>query len=156
MNKYKKKDNKTPIKSIIGFGDTFRGELNLVGAIRIDGTFIGNIETNNILRIGSSGKGKGIIKAKAIIIGGEFEGELYAKEHVILLSNAYIEGDINCAFLVIEDGAHFSGKCMANRKAIEANNGLDCNSQDLEKEDSNKENQTFYSERNKSNSYLIS
>jgi len=70
-----------------------------------------NIRTNGSLRATNTAYVKGDITAADAIIGGVVEGNLIASGKVILKSQSDVKGDIIYRQLVIEEGAHFQGRC---------------------------------------------
>ncbi len=113
-----KKRDKNPFRSIIAEGDVFKGEFDLVGGVRVDGVLKGSLTTESEIRITKHGKGDGFIRAKKIFIGGEFIGDLEAEERIEILSTAYVKGNITAGYLIIEEGAFFSGDCHITTKII--------------------------------------
>ncbi len=102
------------VQSIFGVGDVFKGEFNLTGPLRVDGTLQGEVITSSWLHISRSGKGGGRIEAQSIQIGGEFIGDLYATDHITLLYTAYVRGNIVARSLKLEEGAFYSGECRVS------------------------------------------
>ncbi|MDH5681300.1 MAG: polymer-forming cytoskeletal protein, partial [Spirochaetota bacterium] len=78
---------------------------------RVDGNLIGQVTSNSRLHISKSGKGEGSIIAKNIEIGGEFFGDLFATDKVILRSTAYVKAKITSRYLEVEEGAYYCGQC---------------------------------------------
>jgi len=103
--------HKGAIDSLFGLGNTFKGDFELVGPLRVDGNLIGQVTSNSRLHISKSGKGEGSIIAKIIEIGGEFFGDLFATDKVILKSTAYVKAKITSRYLEVEEGAFYSGQC---------------------------------------------
>lgn len=106
-----RRNNKHTIDSIVGVGNNFSGEFQIVGYLRVDGTLRGQINSDSTLFISGSGKGEGSIEAKNIEIGGEFVGSLYATGRVELRSTACVKGEIIARYLVVEEGAFYCGNC---------------------------------------------
>lgn len=97
--------------SVIGPTLVFRGELSADEDLVIEGTIEGNIahhEKN--LTIGRQGRVTADIHASAVIVEGELNGDIHSDGLVSLAENATVNGNINCARLVMEEGACFNGK----------------------------------------------
>ena len=99
------------VNSIIGEGTTLRGEFDLNGLLRIDGTFFGKVKTNGKVLVGKNGIAESTIIAGTVIIGGKVRGEIIATDGITLLSTGEMVGTITTSHLVIEEGVIFDGKC---------------------------------------------
>jgi len=97
------------IETIIGKGTNIEGTVNIEGATRIDGNVNGKLVSNDIVTIGATGVVKAEIRAKAIIVGGRVEGNLFASEKVELQAKCELLGDITSKSLLVEHGAIFHG-----------------------------------------------
>jgi cytoskeletal protein CcmA (bactofilin family) len=92
------------LESIIGTNSDFIGEMNVSGTLRVDGMVHGKLNADCVI-ISESAMVKGDIKARAIIVGGKVEGNLFGQEIVEIKSKGRVLGEI-CAhkFFVIEGG----------------------------------------------------
>jgi cytoskeletal protein CcmA (bactofilin family) len=97
------------IETIIGKGTNIEGTVNIEGATRIDGSVTGKLTSNDIVTVGATGVVKAEIRAKAIIVGGHVEGNLFASEKVELQAKCELLGDITSKSLLVEHGALFHG-----------------------------------------------
>jgi cytoskeletal protein CcmA (bactofilin family) len=104
------------INSIIGEGSEFKGEFNINGLLRIDGKFMGSIQTEGKVLIGKTGEAISDIKAKVVVVGGYVKGNIFAGEKVTMLSTGQVVGNIITPSLVMEDGVVFEGNCVINKK----------------------------------------
>ena len=96
--------------TIISSGMKVEGKVSSSGSIRLDGTVQGDIDCQGNVTIGEQGKVYGKVDGLSITIGGQVEGEIKAKEKLILESKANLKGDIFTKILVVESGARFDGK----------------------------------------------
>ena len=92
---------------------TLSADLNVTGTISgqdlaVLGQFEGELRLAGVLRTGGSSRVKAIVKAKAVEIEGEFEGEVRA-ESLRLAPTARARGTFVAKRLVIEEGAVFHG-----------------------------------------------
>jgi cytoskeletal protein CcmA (bactofilin family) len=99
------------LNSILGQGCKVKGEIELQGTIRIDGEFDGQINCPETLIIGKSGLVKAEVKVKNAVIGGKLIGNIQATNKIELQSGSHVEGDIQTARLVIDEGVFFEGSC---------------------------------------------
>lgn len=113
--------NTDKIDTIIGRNTFVEGNIKAQGAIRIDGSFNGQIDVKGNIIIGENAKIEAGILAENIVISGEVKGNITAKGQMQLTSTAKLYGDIEVQNLIIDDGAVFEGKCkMAKPNALDS------------------------------------
>ena len=101
----------------IGKSVVIKGELTGSEDLTIEGHVEGKIELrDNILTIGSNGKIKAQVFAKAVIVLGEVNGNVTASEKVDIRDNGSVDGDIVSPRVAIAEGAHFRGSVDMQRK----------------------------------------
>lgn len=120
-NKKEKVINTDLVETIIGFNTTIEGIVKTQGSVRVDGKLVGDIETQGNLIIGEKGFLKGNILAKTVTIAGEVYGNVSAGEKIELNKTARLLGDVTSKFVVIEDGAEFTGNCKMDRTQTQQN-----------------------------------
>ena len=99
------------VNSIIGEGARFRGDFELSGLLRIDGDFVGNIESAGKVLVGRHGSAVvPTINARVVIVGGKVIGNIRAQEMVTILSTGTVEGDIEAPRLLAEEGVTINGR----------------------------------------------
>ncbi len=97
------------ITGIIEPGCEFEGKLSFLGAVRISGTFRGEIYTPDTLVIGEGARVQARIQAGTVIISGEVSGQIRAQYRVEIQKPAIFRGDIHTPSLRVEDGVIFEG-----------------------------------------------
>ena len=102
------------VNSLIGFGSSFRGDIDSDGFFRIDGDFSGSIKTESKVLIGSTGRADCAITARMVVIGGAFRGTIYARDKVIILSSALVIGSLYTPRLVAEEGVLLNGTLVVS------------------------------------------
>lgn len=96
--------------SVIGPTLKFRGELSANEDLIIEGEIEGTIaHEGKSLTVGKEGRVKADIAAKTIEIYGTVEGNVHGEDVVKLARSAEVIGNVTCARIVMEDGAHFNG-----------------------------------------------
>jgi cytoskeletal protein CcmA (bactofilin family) len=98
------------LNALLGKGSEFEGKLAFEGKVRIDGTFTGEISTNDLLQVGDGAKVQAEISCGTVIVEGEVTGNIKATQAVELRRPAKVHGDITTPSLVIEKGVLFEGK----------------------------------------------
>lgn len=101
--------NTEKLESFIGANSKFRGDIDLKGTLRIDGSIEGNIIADWVI-LGEGSSVKGDISARGIVIGGRVEGSLHAKEIVEIKVKGDVQGDILTSKLQIAEGGLFEGR----------------------------------------------
>jgi cytoskeletal protein CcmA (bactofilin family) len=97
------------LETFLGINSSFKGELNVKGTLRVDGTVEGQLDADYLI-LSESAEVKGEIRAKKIIIGGKMDGNVRAQELVEIKSKGKVLGDIFTPKLAIIEGAEFDGK----------------------------------------------
>ncbi len=103
--------NNEEIRTLIGEGCVFEGNLTVSASARIDGTVKGNVRGQGTLVIGESGDIEGDIESLELIIFGKVKGNVKTPR-LYIKQGAMLDGDIFVDSLVIEEGAVYNGKCQ--------------------------------------------
>jgi len=99
--------------------------LSIVGNVKgahnlyLNGEFEGTIDLSALLLVGKTGKLKGKVKAEYVIIEGEVEGKVIAKEKVELRDGAKYKGEILAPSVKISDDSFFDGIVQMLREGTE-------------------------------------
>ncbi len=99
------------LNALLGRGSEFEGKLTFEGTVRIDGKFTGTIVTNDVLVVGEGAKVSAEITCGTIIVHGEINGNVRAKNAIELHHPARMRGNIESTSLMIEKGVVFEGQC---------------------------------------------
>lgn len=105
----------TRLETVIGSDSTIRGELTIQGTVRVDGTVEGDIRADWVI-VGETGKIRGNVQARAMVVGGKVEGNIDASEIVELKDRAQVFGEICAAKLAMSEGALFDGQSSMKQK----------------------------------------
>ena len=100
-----------PTINILGPGAVVKGEIQVNGDFRIDGTLNGNIHCKGKIVVGPTGKIDGEIQCQNADFSGEVTAIVKVTELLTLKETARFSGDITTGKLAIEPGAKFSGTC---------------------------------------------
>lgn len=109
------------LETVIGADSKITGELAIGGTVRVDGTVEGDIRADWVI-VGETGRIRGNVQARMMVLGGRIEGNIDASEIVELKGKGQVFGEICTAKLTISEGALFEGQsCM--KKKSEAREG---------------------------------
>ncbi|HTD63181.1 MAG TPA: polymer-forming cytoskeletal protein [Verrucomicrobiae bacterium] len=107
-----------------GPGLVFEGKLSFQGQVRFDGTFTGEITTDDLLIIGETAKVSADITCGSVVINGEVNGKIKARDSVELRGHARVKADLATPSLVMDKGVVFDGYCnmMDKRDLVSLSN----------------------------------
>lgn len=119
-NMFKKKDKdtmirrespleKSDIKAFLGPGSQFEGRMVFNEIVRLDGSFRGEIASNDTLIVGDTAEIQAEVTVGTLILSGRFKGNIKAVSRVELRAPAQVEGTIETPALSVEDGVIFNG-----------------------------------------------
>lgn len=107
---------KDDINAFMGAGTFFTGKLSFQGAVRIDGEFVGEIESDGILMLGKDSKIEGTVNVGEMNLSGTFTGDVFAKRNVTIHRDGILKGKVQCPSLVVEDGGILDGTIQMLKK----------------------------------------
>ena len=111
----------TEITALLGRGTHFEGKLAFQGRVRIDGSFRGEIRSDDTLVIGDGAEVEAEITVATVIIkGGTVSGNVRAARAIELYVPARVSGTLHAPEIFMDKGVQFSGSCiMAPLEAAE-------------------------------------
>lgn len=98
------------ILTYIGDNAEFNGKFIVKGSIKINGKFQGELQTDELIHIGPTGKVKTNIFAKKVLIEGSLIGNINASESVTIVETGRVMGDITTPQLKLGKGVVVNGK----------------------------------------------
>jgi cytoskeletal protein CcmA (bactofilin family) len=102
--------------TLLGPGSEFEGKLTFQGTVQIEGKFSGEIRTTDDLNIGQAAKVSAEIHVGSILVHGEIQGNIKAKNMVELESTARVFGNIETPAMIVKKGAIFEGATKMGAK----------------------------------------
>lgn len=111
--------DKADIKAFLGPGSRFEGKLSFDEMVRLDGSFVGEINSSDTLVVGETAKVEGDIRVGALILSGTFKGNIHATNMVELRAPAHVEGNIDTPNLKIEEKVLFNGQIVMETPAAQ-------------------------------------
>ncbi len=94
----------------VGPGSVFTGVIGGEGHIIVLGRVVGNSDLKGTLVIGEGGVWVGDVTASSVVIAGEVQGTIVAREKIEILSTANIRGSLACPVIAIAEGAVHDGE----------------------------------------------
>lgn len=105
------------LTAFIDQGSEFEGKLSFKNTVRIDGSFKGEISSENTLIVGEPGVVSATIRSRHVIVSGSVEGDIVATEKLVLHKTAEVTGDVQTPKLVVEEGASLQGSIRMGSNA---------------------------------------
>jgi len=99
------------VNTLVGRGSHFEGKMTFEGTVRVDGSFAGEIVSDDTLIIGESAEVRAELDVATVIIYGIVYGNIHATGSIQLKPGAHLVGNIVTPALVVEPGAAFDGSC---------------------------------------------
>lgn len=97
-------------ESVIGSDLTIEGKIDGSGHIRIAGRFKGDVHVEGNLTIEPGAKLTGGVRAHAVVIGGELDGNVVDAARVELLATGVLNGDLKAGSLTVAAGSRMRGR----------------------------------------------
>jgi len=107
----KVKETEMPSINLLGAGTVVKGDIQLNGDFRLDGTLVGTIQCKGKIVVGTSGIIEGEITCQNADFSGKVTATVRVAELLTLKESARFSGDIITQKLAIEPGAVFTGTC---------------------------------------------
>lgn len=124
------------LTAFIDQGSEFEGKLSFKDTVRIDGSFSGEISSDNTLIVGESGQIMATIHSVCVVISGLVEGDINASDQVVLHKTAVVNGNIAAPIVVMEEGAQLNGNVKMGQ-AAKASSGKSADASAKSNESSN-------------------
>ena len=105
------------LTAFIDQGSEFEGKLSFKDTVRIDGTFSGEISSDNTLIVGESGQIHAQIRSVSVVISGLVVGDVLANEQIVLHKTAVVNGDLEAPKIMMEEGAQLNGSVRMGKNA---------------------------------------
>lgn len=97
-------------ESVIAAGLTIEGKIEGAGHVRIAGNFQGDVNVQGDLTIENGAKLTGAVRASAVVIGGELEGNIDSASRVELLDSGVLNGNLKAGSLTVAAGSRMRGQ----------------------------------------------
>lgn len=97
-------------ESVIATGLSFEGKIDGSGHVRISGKFKGDVHVDGTLTVDAGAHLAGSVRASAVVVAGEIEGNIEGAQRVELHQSGIVNGDIAAGSLTVADGARMRGR----------------------------------------------
>jgi cytoskeletal protein CcmA (bactofilin family) len=108
------------MNAFLGKDTEFEGKLSFSGAVRIDGSFKGEILTEGTLVVGETANLEADVQASHIIVSGEVRGNIAAENRIEVHAPGKIVGNIEAPIITIDEGVVFEGNCRMQKQSEES------------------------------------
>lgn len=103
--------------SIIGPGMKVVGDCDADGAVRVEGTVLGNIRAGKAVVVGKDGVVDGDIFTQDAVLAGKVKGTVRAESRLEVQATSQIEGQVIAARMQLEEGALLNGTVQMGKGA---------------------------------------
>ena len=97
-------------------GSVLTGELRFAGNVRLEGRVEGQIHAGQTVIVGEHAEIDASIEADTLEVYGTVVGDIRVARRTLLHKSARVEGEIQTAGIVIEEGARFRGCILIGRE----------------------------------------
>jgi cytoskeletal protein CcmA (bactofilin family) len=119
MRKSENLYNDREIRAFLEEGSEFEGKLNFTGVVRLNGKFVGDIDSEDTLILGETAYVEGNIRVGIAIIGGRLVGDVATKHCLEILGTGIVEGTITSTKLITHEGAQIHGQISVQHEKPE-------------------------------------
>ena len=99
-----------PAATTIAADTVWRGTLRSSSTIQIDGTFDGQIETEQDLLISTDARVEATVHAASIVVAGQLNGQINCRERLEILPTGRVSGQIDAGRFIVHEGAYLGGQ----------------------------------------------
>ncbi len=97
-------------ESVIANGLTIEGRIEGTGDLRIAGNFQGDVNVRGNLTIEAGAKLTGSVRANAVVIAGELQGNVDEAKRVELLDTGVLDGNLKAESITVSAGSKMRGQ----------------------------------------------
>jgi cytoskeletal protein CcmA (bactofilin family) len=99
---------------------SLEGELRFENTFRVDGRLKGKVISSGDLIVGRDGVVEAEIHVGRLYVSGTVRGSALAAQRIEIASGARVEADVETPTLIVEEGAHFQGRCAMDKRPARA------------------------------------
>jgi cytoskeletal protein CcmA (bactofilin family) len=113
----------TKIDTLIGRKSEMDGDVHFSGGLHVDGTVKGNViadeDSSSVLTLSEHGTIEGEVRVPNVVLNGTVIGDVYAKLHIELATNARITGNVYYRLIEMAMGAEVNGNLVHTEEHVE-------------------------------------
>jgi cytoskeletal protein CcmA (bactofilin family) len=117
-------------ESMIASDITIEGKIEGAGHVRLAGRFKGDVSIQGDLTVEAGAKLTGSVRANAVVIAGEVEGNIESAQRVELQESGVLNGDLKAGTLTVAAGSRMRGRAefgwgeeLASKPALKLGTG---------------------------------
>lgn len=119
-------NERAAVEATLVAADTlWRGMLRSSGPIRIEGTFEGQIDTEQALHIAPNARVEATVHAASIVVAGQLNGQINCRERLEVMPSGRVSGQIDAGRFVVHEGAFLGGQVRMRPSGDAGNDGDD-------------------------------
>ncbi len=112
----RRKQNSMRIDTLLGKAANLQGDLEFAGGLHLDGRINGNVRSSaadgGALSVSESGFIEGRVEVTSIVMNGTVNGDMIARERLILGEKARVNGNVHYGVIEMASGAVITGKLI--------------------------------------------
>lgn len=113
-----------PVSTTIAADTVWRGTLRSTASINVEGSFEGEIYTDQELHVAVDAHVEATVRANTIIIAGQLNGQISCRERLEILASGRVTGQIDAGSFIVHEGAFLGGQ-VRMRRAGDSDDGAD-------------------------------
>jgi cytoskeletal protein CcmA (bactofilin family) len=113
-----------PIATTVAADTVWRGTLRSTASITVEGTFEGEIYTDQELHVAPDAHVEATVRATSIVIAGQLNGHISCRERLEILASGRVTGQIDAGSFIVHEGAFLGGQ-VRMRRAGDTDDGAD-------------------------------
>ena len=100
------------------------GDVKFAGGLHVDGTIKGNVaaeeDPSSVLTLSETGTIEGEVRVPNVVLNGTVIGDVHARQHIELASNARVTGNVYYSLIEMAMGAEVNGNLVHVAEDVEA------------------------------------
>lgn len=113
-----------PISTTVAVDTVWRGTLRSTASITVEGSFEGEIYTDQELHVAPDARVEATVRANTIVIAGQLNGQISCRERLEILASGRVTGQIDAGSFIVHEGAFLGGQ-VRMRHAGDTDDGAD-------------------------------
>lgn len=103
------------LNGFLDAGSELEGKLGFEQTFRIEGRFVGEVDSEGDLVVAGRGEAEGVIRVGRLVVAGTVRGQVVASRRVEVSPGGCLLAEVETPCLVVADGARIEGPCRMVR-----------------------------------------